>query len=114
MINEKEIMDIIVNGGDARSSSIKALKLAREGHWEEAEKLMERAKENLTKAHNVQTKLIQSEIRGEGIEISLLMVHAQDHLMNAITVMDLTSEMLQDQKKIRRLEKMIQGVTINV
>ncbi|HJF33529.1 MAG TPA: PTS lactose/cellobiose transporter subunit IIA, partial [Sporosarcina psychrophila] len=33
-----------------------------------------------------------SEIRGEGVVVSLLLVHAQDHLMNAITFKDLAIE----------------------
>jgi cellobiose PTS system EIIA component len=48
----------------------------------------------LNEAHHIQTSLIQQEIRGEKVEISLLMIHAQDHLMNAITMKDLATEVV--------------------
>lgn len=47
------------------------------------------AAEELSKAHHYQTELIQNEAGGEKTEMTLLMVHAQDHLMNAMTVKDM-------------------------
>jgi len=89
-----EIMDIIVNGGDARSSCLKAVRFARKGQLEEANELIKRAEKNLEKAHNVQTALIQAELRGEKNEISLLMVHAQDHLMTSLLARELSEEII--------------------
>lgn len=109
-MKEEEIMAIITFGGDARSSCLKAVKAAQQGKLEEADKLIENGKKNLTIAHNTQTKLIQAELRGESGKISLLMVHAQDHLMNAITVMDLATEMINQSKRIIDLENTIKGV----
>lgn len=114
MFKEKEIMDIIVRGGDARSSSLKAVKLARQGKWDEVTSMLERAQKSLVKAHNLQTSLIQSEIRGEGSEVSLLMVHAQDHLMNAITVKELATEMIAECKRVSELEEKLKGLTNHV
>jgi cellobiose PTS system EIIA component len=111
--NEMEIMEIIVNGGDARSSCLKAVRCARSGQFEEAEGLVKRAEESLEKAHNMQTKLIQAEIRGERNEITLLMVHAQDHLMNAITVKELVVEMIAECKKRIELEEKMKGMINN-
>ncbi|EAG9877164.1 PTS lactose/cellobiose transporter subunit IIA, partial [Listeria monocytogenes] len=48
----------------------------------------------LLEAHHSQTSLIQGEARGEKAEVSLLLVHAQDHLMNAITFKDLAKEIV--------------------
>lgn len=87
-----------MNGGDARAKALQAVRSARKGNLKEAEKLMEKSKESLSKAHEIQTNLIQEEARGEKSEISLLMVHAQDHLMNAITVKDLAIEMIEEIK----------------
>ncbi|WP_380182097.1 PTS lactose/cellobiose transporter subunit IIA [Kalamiella sp. sgz302252] len=91
---EEIIMQIIVNSGEARSLCLNALKLARQRQFEEAEELLFQAKERLSAAHSVQTTLIQDEIRGETVPISLIMIHAQDHLMNAQTVRDLVTEMI--------------------
>ena len=46
-------------------------------------------------AHEVQTELIQNELNGKGIDISLLVVHSQDHLMCAMVVIDLVKEMVE-------------------
>lgn len=108
--NEQAIMNIIVHGGDARSSCLKAVRFARNGQFEEVEKLMKRADENLLKAHAIQTRLIQDELKGAKNEISLLMVHAQDHLMNAIAIKDLSIELMEESRKRIELEEMIKGV----
>ncbi len=92
---EKYVMELVVNGGNARSTAIEALRTARNGNFEEACQKMKEAEEIITQAHNVQTSLIQKELNGEKVEIGLLMVHAQDHLMNAMTVMDLVREMME-------------------
>lgn len=97
--NEKAIMQIITTGGDARAKYLTALQETRKGNWEEVDRLLEQAEANLNEAHNVQTSLIQGEIRGEEVDVNLLMVHAQDHLMNAITVKDLVCEII---KMIRK------------
>lgn len=110
MEKEMEIMEIIVNGGDARSTILKAVRCARNGQFEEADQLIKRAEESLTKAHNTQTKLIQAEIRGERNEISLLMVHAQDHLMNAITVKELSIELIEESRKRIEIEEKLKGM----
>lgn len=91
----QEIMlKIIVNGGNARSYSMESIQLAKTGRIKEAREIIEKAEVELAEAHISQTKLIQEEASGNSVEISLLMVHAQDHLMNAITVKDLAQEFI--------------------
>lgn len=88
------VMELIVNAGDGRSLAIQAIREARVGKFEEAESLLEQCCEALTRCHHAQTDLIQSEINGQGTPVSLLMVHAQDHIMNAMTVKDLAAELV--------------------
>lgn len=104
MINEEMVMKIIVNGGQAKSFSMKAIAEARLGNFAEAEQLLQMANEALLLAHEVQTNLIQDEASGKHHTVTLLMVHAQDHLMNAMTVKDLVTEMIEiikDNKTIK-------------
>ncbi|TDT51876.1 PTS lactose/cellobiose transporter subunit IIA [Fonticella tunisiensis] len=82
---ENEIFEIISHGGNARAFAFDAIKAAQEGKIEEAEELLKQAQEELDIAHNTQTKLIQAEINGHNLQMNLLMVHAQDHLMTAIS-----------------------------
>src|SRR5699024_70838 len=98
MESEQQMMQIISQGGDARSSCLKAIEKAQAGEWEEVDELMQNDDASLTKAHQVQTKLIQDEVRGEKVEMSLFMVHAQDHLMNALTVKDLSIALIEEIK----------------
>lgn len=109
MKEKLSIIQIIVNGGDARASSLKAIRSARKGNIEEAENFMERAASSLAKAHEVQTELIQSEARGESIDISLLIIHAQDHLMNALTVNEIALELIEEIKLRIDIEKKLKG-----
>lgn len=92
MSYEEIVVDIIVNGGNARSRAMEAIQFAKSGKLEEAIAAIEKAGEFLDKAHTAQTQLIQEETAGNGKQVTLLMVHAQDHLMNAMTVRDLAQE----------------------
>ncbi|MGE7687363.1 PTS lactose/cellobiose transporter subunit IIA [Peribacillus simplex] len=95
MSYEQTVMGIIANGGTGRSLSMRAIAEARVGNFKEAQSLLEQANEALVCAHGIQTDLIQDEARGSNHKITLLMVHAQDHLMNAMTVKDLATEMIE-------------------
>ncbi|MHC1681849.1 MAG: PTS lactose/cellobiose transporter subunit IIA [Clostridiaceae bacterium] len=92
---EEIIIKMIVNGGDARSSAMNAISEAKRGNIVKAKELIEEANTFLSKAHEVQTSLIQSEAEGDKVIMSLLMVHAQDHIMNAITVRDIAKEFIE-------------------
>lgn len=97
---EEVVMELIVNGGDARSKALEAIAAAREKNFELAGEKMGAARESLNKAHVFQTKLIQQEADGQKTELSLIMVHGQDHLMNAMTVMELAEQMIEMYKVI--------------
>jgi len=94
MNSEQIVFTIIMHAGDARSHALEALRYAREGNNDEAEKSMAKAKSELVEAHHIQTELLQAEARGEKQEVNLLLIHAQDHLMTAILAKDLIEEMM--------------------
>ena len=85
---------IISFAGDAKSLSMEAIIKAKKGNIEEAKNIVEKAKEQIVKAHDLQMKLIQNEVSGNKTELSILLIHAQDHLMNAITFKDLAGEFI--------------------
>lgn len=91
---EQTIMQLIIYGGNAKSDAMLAIQAAKEGNFEAADQHLTLADEALLEAHHSQTALIQGEARGERTEVSLLLVHAQDHLMNAITFKDLANEIV--------------------
>ena len=97
---EQSIINLIVNAGSARSSAIEAIQYAKAGDLEKAEESINAAKESVNEAHHAQTEMIQAEIRGEKAPLNLLMVHAQDHLMCALVVIDLAQEFVAIWQKI--------------
>lgn len=93
---ETIIMELVVNGGSARGKALEAVEAASKKDFHMAEEKMKSCEEVLQKAHEFQTKLLQKEAGGTGeTEVSLIMVHGQDHLMNAMTVRDLAKQMIQ-------------------
>jgi PTS system cellobiose-specific IIA component len=87
-------MSIIAGAGDAKSYAMEAIYIAREGKYEEARISLEKAKEALRDTHSIQTDLITKEMQGEKMELQLIMVHAQDHLMSAVLLKDLATEIV--------------------
>lgn len=61
---------------------------------------MKEADKFLVDAHNSQTGMLTKEANGEHVPITLLMVHSQDHIMNAITFRDLAGEIVDLYKKL--------------
>lgn len=102
---EEIIMNLIVNGGDARSNAMNAIEHAKVGEIERSRGLIGEANDALDRAHDYQTKLIQEEANGNKTEISILMIHAQDHLMNAMTVRDMANEFIQLYEIIKDIKK---------
>jgi PTS system cellobiose-specific IIA component len=102
---EKIIMQLIIHGGDARAFSMKAIQAAEKGEFTEADQLMGEARISLNKAHDLQTTIIQEEIRGKPTSTTLLMVHAQDHVMNAMTVRDLAEHLIQLREEVHLFRK---------
>ena len=85
---------IILHAGNARSFAMEAISLAKEYQFEEARSKIEEADKEFNEAHHVQTKLLQEEASGNKNEVTVILVHAQDHLMTAMTVKDLANEMI--------------------
>lgn len=94
------IMDLIVNSGNSRSLAMEAIFAAKEGDSDKAAALLDECDDYLNRAHNTQTSLLTREASGEATNVTLLLVHAQDHLMNAITIRDLAKELVDLHKKI--------------
>ncbi|MBU5591898.1 PTS lactose/cellobiose transporter subunit IIA [Clostridium sp. MSJ-4] len=97
---EQIVLNLIMNSGDARSYAMEAIQSAKDGDFNTAEDLMKKCNEQLDHAHSAQTSLIQSEASGNKTELSLLLVHAQDHLMTTLTLKDLALEIIDIHKRI--------------
>ena len=89
---EEAVMEIIVNAGQSRSLCFEALQLrgratltkpkpAARSRW-------------LRAAHKMQTKLIEQDAGEARQPMTLIMVHAQDHLMNSLLARELSEEII--------------------
>lgn len=98
-MNKEEInqtaFQIISYSGAAFSHFFNAIEAARNNDFEKSKLLFEEGEKNLTEAHQVQTKLLVNESRGETIDCNIIMIHAQDHLMNSILLKELAKEIIQ-------------------
>ena len=102
---EMTIMNIIINAGDCKNHAYIALNNVNEGNYEEANKEMQLANDALAKAHDSQTMFLHKEANGEKIDMSVLFVHAQDHLMTAITEKNLIEQIIELRKVVNTLVK---------
>jgi len=93
---EESIFLMISNAGSAKSYIFEALRESRKGRFDQVPDLLKSADDELKKAHSIQTELLQMEAAGgSGESVSLLMVHAQDHLMTVMLAKDLAEEMIE-------------------
>ncbi|EPV8682398.1 PTS lactose/cellobiose transporter subunit IIA [Enterobacter hormaechei] len=91
---EEAVMEIIVNAGQSRSLCFEALHAARQGNLDEAKSLLREADGYARQAHKMQTKLIEQDAGEARQPMTLIMVHAQDHLMNSLLARELSEEIM--------------------
>ena len=91
---EEIAMMIIANSGAARSAAFEALQKAKQGEFEESDTLLESAEKSLQEAHEAHRRLLQMDAKGEVTSVSILLCHAQDHLMGSVLAGDLIKEII--------------------
>jgi cellobiose PTS system EIIA component len=99
---ETVTMQLIAHGGEARSKALEALNLAKTGKIAEARQCLEESSSALEESHKAQAELIESEADGASTPITLLMIHAQDHVMNAITIRELAEQFVDLYERLER------------
>lgn len=102
------IMNLIIYGGDGKSSSVEAIQAAKEGNFELADEKIKAAEESLLQAHHTQTEMLTQEANGDSVEVSLLMVHGQDHLMTGMMFKDLAKEIVDVYRTIGGFQKQLE------
>lgn len=85
---------IITYAGESKFAVKEALSMARGGNFVEAREKLEEAKKVLHKAHKFQTQLITKEANGENTQMSVVLVHSQDHLMTTMSYLDVAEELI--------------------
>ncbi|MEM1486331.1 PTS lactose/cellobiose transporter subunit IIA [Oscillospiraceae bacterium PP1C4] len=93
-------MGLIAGAGDSKSYSMEAISMAKEGNFKEAREAIQKATEAMVGTHDIQTQLIRDEMTGKSAAITLLMVHAQDHINMAMMMRDLAIEFIDLYEKL--------------
>mgnify|MGYP000853797800 CR=1 FL=1 len=89
-------MTIIANAGEARGLAFEALRTARDKHdYQGAVELLKQADSYSLIAHQAQTDLLTATANGEDVNVDVLLVHSQDHLMTAMLAIDLIRELVE-------------------
>lgn len=99
-MNEERVFGIIANAGDAKGVAYEALESAENFEFEKADELMEQAQKTMKEAHKLQTKMIHEEAAGNHVDVNIILIHAQDHLMTAMSEINLIERFIKMYKKI--------------
>lgn len=90
----ERIVSIIANAGDSRSCSMAAMECAKNGDFLEAQNLLKESNEVLQRAHNEHTQLLVEDAKEGNIKVTLLLVHASNHLSVAEVSLDFVREII--------------------
>lgn len=93
---------LILHAGNAKSLAMEAIFTAKKNNFDEAEVKLTEADFEFNEAHRIQTDLIQQEAGGSEFNLPLIMIHAQDHLMTSLTLKDLSREIIELHKLIKK------------
>ena len=103
----QRLMQLIVKSSKVTTLAMQSVKSALAGDISSARGLLDEARVKGVEAHNVQTEMIQQEIRGEGPSPTLLSVHAQDHFMNSHLLLEVVNIIVNQQEQIETLKERI-------
>lgn len=108
MASKEEIsmigFEIVAYAGDAQTDLIAACEKASQGDIDGARALRESAKQALIDAHDVQTRLLSQEAGGSEMDVTFIMVHAQDTLMTTMLLEKQTKFTIDAYQRIAQLE----------
>lgn len=102
---ETTVMELIIHAGEARSCSMQALRAARGYDWQEADAQLTAASVAAKAAHKIQTALIGADEGVGKVPVNLILVHAQDHLMNAMLCRELAEEIIGLHRQLQQLKQ---------
>lgn len=94
---------LIGNAGEAYDHFYKAIECSKKDDFKGAESELTEGNKKLTSAHKAQTELLTAEANQEDIAFSIILIHAQDHLMGTIMFERIAKEFI-DLYKERRVD----------
>ena len=103
----QRLMQLIVKSSKVTTLAMQSMKSALAGDISSARELLDEAKSSGVEAHNIQTEMIQLEIKGEASAPTLLAVHAQDHFMNSHLLVEMVGIVVEQQAQMKALQERV-------
>ena len=85
---------LILHSGNARSLAFEALQAAKNSTFDEANKKYDEAKAELIEAQKMHAQLLRMMANNEKIEITLLLIHGEDHITASSMAVENTREFI--------------------
>ena len=106
MMNLEQIAMIMISkAGEGRALSMEAIECAKDGDFIKAEECLNKSNECLQDGHKANAELLWAEAQDKDMKISILLIHAQDHIMDAMTVRGMAEQMVALYRKIEENNK---------
>ena len=103
---EKIMMGVAI-AGTAKSLGKEALSQANQGNFEKARELYLEAKKSFVEVHGSHFDLIQKESSGERVDICLLLIHIEDHIMTTGLFLDTLEDQINLIERVHKLETLM-------
>ncbi|AUH01324.1 PTS lactose/cellobiose transporter subunit IIA [Pectobacteriaceae bacterium CE70] len=95
VLDEEYLMNLLCQAGAAKSAAMDAIFKAREGSHSEALHQLQISDEIFKEVHKCQTELISMD-EGKGkIQMTLILTHIQDHIMNGMLCKEIATELVE-------------------
>ena len=108
--NPSEVMNIIISGSQARSAAMAAIKAAKAHDFPAAATCLSNAQVAVKRAQAAHNALLSAEARGDGADFSVLLVHAENHLSNALTIIDTATQFVDTYHELAALNARLDGL----
>ncbi|MDR2510737.1 MAG: PTS lactose/cellobiose transporter subunit IIA [Spirochaetaceae bacterium] len=99
---EEQIFEIISSVGTAKSCFIEAIAEAKKGDFAKARALIEEGNKSFINGHRVHHTLLEKEMGGNPITISLIVLHAEDQIMAADSFKTIASSFIDLYEELKK------------
>ncbi|GMA69011.1 PTS cellobiose transporter subunit IIA [Leuconostoc litchii] len=107
-MNSEEIQvvafEIILHSGNARTLVHQAFDEMRKRNFIKSNEDLKISNDELLLAHKAQSQLLKDYASGNKIDMEVILVHAQDHLMTTMTLREMAIEMQHLYEEVQNIE----------
>ncbi len=100
--------ELILHAGNARFHYLSAIQAAKNQEESKIYDSLSEGDREMNEAHECQTDLIRQEVSGNGVDVNILSVHAQDHVTMAAVCKEQAKEFIALYHELDELKKQVQ------